>query len=86
MSKRVASDIVRVSSSVPFFHLEDVYTAICVRRLGYKLKAVGGFRLDKIKLPIRGCGKYSSSRMFTRHGVNPSTLLNIWSICGVTVP
>ena len=86
MSKRVASDIVRVSSSVPFFHLEDVYTAICVRRLGYKLKYVGGFSPGKIKLPIRGCGKYSSPRIFTSHGANPSTLLKIWSIFGVTVP
>ena len=86
MSKRVASDIVRVSSSVPFFHLEDVYTAICVRRLGYKLKAVGGFSPYRIILPKSGCGKYSSSALFTSHGVNPSTLLKIWSICGVTVP
>ena len=86
MSKRVASDIVRVSSSVPFFHLEDVYTAICVRRLGYKLKAVRGFNPYMIILPKRGCGKYSSSALFTSHGVNPSTLLKIWSICGVTVP
>ena len=86
MSKRVASDIVRVSSSVPFFHLEDVYTAISVRRLGYKLKAVGGFNPYRIILPKSGCGKYSSSALFTSHGVNPSTLLKIWSICGVTVP
>ena len=83
MSGRVASDIVRISPSVPYLHLEDVYTALCVKRLGYKLKAIRGFRYGRVRMPENGCGRYVSPNLYTSHQNNPETLQTIWAACGV---
>ena len=85
MSAKVASDIVRVSSSVPFFHLEDVYTGMCVKLLAYNIKGVGGFNFGQVKVPLLACASYASRKLYTSHGVNPRTLNRIWLACGVMV-
>ena len=42
-SVNVASDIYNLSPHVPFFHLEDIYVALCARRLGLSLRTTLGF-------------------------------------------
>ncbi|XP_076094966.1 beta-1,3-galactosyltransferase 1-like [Mytilus galloprovincialis] len=44
-SLNVLSQIVKISKEVPFFHLEDVYVALCIKKLGLRLHPLSGFML-----------------------------------------
>ncbi|XP_052258204.1 beta-1,3-galactosyltransferase 1-like [Dreissena polymorpha] len=72
-SIKVVSDIYHVSPQVPFFHLEDVYVSLCVRRLGYLLKQTSGFLAG----PSNICD-YKKDNVLTVHQVTPSKLIEIW--------
>ncbi|CAH1792062.1 unnamed protein product [Owenia fusiformis] len=45
---KVVKDIVKVSPNIPYFYLEDVYVAICIRKLGYTLRKHYGFHNAKV--------------------------------------
>ncbi|KAH3846115.1 beta-1,3-galactosyltransferase 1-like [Dreissena polymorpha] len=76
-SIKVVSDIYHVSPQVPFFHLEDIYVALCARRLGYSLKKTLGFYAG----PSNLCD-YKKDNVLTVHQVTPSKLIEIWKqIC-----
>lgn len=82
MPKKVAFDILSVTSNVPFFHLEDVYVSLCVRKLGYKLRRLKGFTAGKYKFTNGNCGFYGSENMHTSHNIGPKELVEIWKKCG----
>ena len=85
MSAKVASDIVHISPSIPFFHLEDVYIGLCVKQLGYKVKRVRGFKDVHVMVPLHGCESYGSHKLYTSHHLDPRTLKRIWSACGASI-
>ncbi|XP_041379523.1 beta-1,3-galactosyltransferase 5-like [Gigantopelta aegis] len=65
-SKSVTGKIYDISKTVPFFHLEDVYVALCVKTLGFKLRHLPGFYAGKVKFdPCR----MKSNRILTCHGL-----------------
>ncbi|XP_041379522.1 beta-1,3-galactosyltransferase 1-like [Gigantopelta aegis] len=49
-SSFVAGKIYEISKMVPFFHLEDVYVALCVKKLGFKLRRLPGFHNTRVML------------------------------------
>ena len=88
LSNQVAKDIVKISPSVPFFFLEDVYVALCVQKLGYRLKGWPGFYSweQHPRLPARGCGKYGSRQTYTIHRIMPPLVHDIWAKCPQQIP
>ncbi|XP_060071997.1 beta-1,3-galactosyltransferase 1-like [Ylistrum balloti] len=74
-SMNVASKVFEVSQHVPFFHLEDVYVALCIKKLGYKLLAIPGFNSGKVKPDP--C-TYRGSTMKTSHYVSPDLMEKMW--------
>ncbi|CAH1790103.1 unnamed protein product [Owenia fusiformis] len=70
----VAQAIVGVSPHIPYFYLEDVYVAICIRKLGYQLRNVKGFYNNKV--PFKPC---EYQRIITRHQVTILELEAAWS-------
>ena len=81
MSGTIAKAIYRVSPHVPFFYLEDVYVSLCVDRLGYKLKSVGGFNAGYVGHPKGKCGNYGKKNIYTSHYVGPADMIAIWQSC-----
>ena len=81
MSGTIAEAIYRVSPHVPFFYLEDVYVSLCVDRLGYKLKFVGGFNPMFIGHTNEKCGQFGSKNFYTCHEVTPQIMIDIWNSC-----
>ena len=75
-SVALASDVYRISPQVPFFHLEDVYVSLCVRKLGYHLQGVPGFSAGRPK--IDPC-LYKGSKLITAHQLPPIMLQLIWN-------
>ncbi|KAH3692435.1 beta-1,3-galactosyltransferase 1-like [Dreissena polymorpha] len=73
-SINVVSDIYNVSPHVPFFHLEDVYVALCARKLGFSLKKTLGFFAE----PKLNLCDYKQDGVLTVHQVRPSMLTVIW--------
>ncbi|KAL8600684.1 hypothetical protein ACOMHN_006750 [Nucella lapillus] len=78
-SFNVAQKIVETSPNVPFFHLEDVYLALVLRTIGYKLTMYGGF--------VEGsdvCAKRSAKHTITIHEVSPTKIREFWAKkCGI---
>lgn len=74
-SVSLASDVFKISPHVPFFHLEDVYVSLCVRKLGYKLQAVPGFNAGR---PRFDPCLYKGDKLITAHQLNPVMLQLIW--------
>ena len=74
-STNVARKIYEISPYVPFFHLEDVYTALCVKRLGYHLQPLPGFHPGRPKLDP--CF-FNGDKMVTAHYMTPATIKQMW--------
>ena len=72
----VARKIYKISPSIPFFHLEDVYTAICIRKLGLKLTKINGFSIGHPKL--EPCN-FKNDVLVTAHQLTPDNLRHVWN-------
>ena len=75
-SMSVVKKLYEISPSVPFFHLEDVYSALCIRKLGYTLKSIPGFNPGRPKLDP--C-IYKGTKLVTAHRISPTLLRIIWN-------
>ncbi|XP_053388279.1 beta-1,3-galactosyltransferase 1-like [Mercenaria mercenaria] len=74
-SMHVAREVYKISPSVPFFHLEDVYVSLCVRKLGFKIQPVPGFNAGRPKMDP--C-LYKGDKLITAHRLTPVMLKSIW--------
>ncbi|CAH1780502.1 unnamed protein product [Owenia fusiformis] len=70
----VMQAIVGVSPHIPYFFLEDIYVAICIKKLGYTLRRLRGFYNDKV--PFDPC---MYQQMITSHNVTMWELEEAWS-------
>ncbi|XP_060079870.1 beta-1,3-galactosyltransferase 1-like [Ylistrum balloti] len=75
-SMNVVTKVFEVSQHVPFFHLEDVYVALCIRKLGYKLQAIANFNAGRFRADP--C-IYQGNTMMTSHQVPPDMMQKMWS-------
>ena len=75
-SMNVATKVFEISPQVPFFHLEDVYVALCIKKLKYSLKGIGGFNSGRVKPDP--C-IYKSNKMVTSHELPPALIEQIWN-------
>lgn len=73
-SLNVVTKIVKISKDVPFFHLEDVYVALCIKKLGLRLHPISGFMLA---YDFGNC-KNNDKKLVTIHQVSVSMLRRIW--------
>ncbi|XP_071144668.1 beta-1,3-galactosyltransferase 1-like isoform X1 [Mytilus edulis] len=73
-SLNVVTKIVKTSKDVPFFHLEDVYVALCIKKLGLRLHPIGGFVLA---YNFGNC-THNDNTLVTVHQVSVSMLKRIW--------
>ena len=76
-SMHVVNRIYNISPYVPFFHLEDVYVALCIQRLGYSLKEMPGFNTYRPKLDI--CSYRANTRLVTVHHMTSYILRRLWN-------
>ena len=74
-SMNVAQKVYEVSPHVPFFHLEDVYVALCIKRLGYHLKGLPGFNPGHPNLDP--C-LYNGNTLVTAHYMTPEMTKRMW--------
>ena len=81
MSATIAMDIDMISMNVPFFHLEDVYVALCASRLRVPLQNIPNFIINYFPFFGNTCGKYGVKDLFVVHGFTPQKMLNIWKLC-----
>ena len=78
----VVTNVFKISPHVPFFHLEDVYVALCIRKLKYSLKRITGFNAGLVKPDP--C-IYKHIQMVTSHGLQPALIERIWNgVCNQT--
>ena len=75
-SMNVKGKVFEVSSNVPFFHLKDVYVALCIKKLGYNLKSFQGFHSDRTKLDT--C-LTNGKTILTAHCMTPNLKRQIWN-------
>lgn len=75
-SMNVAKKIYDISPHVPFFHLEDVYVSLCIKRLGYHLKGMRGFNPGHPKLDP--C-LYNGEVLVTSHYMAPVMIKRMWN-------
>lgn len=75
-SMAVAKKIFEISEHVPFFHLEDIYVALCIRKLGLRLFALKGYYNYRVRFDP--C-VYKSPSVVTSHQVPPKLLYNVWN-------
>lgn len=70
LSMDVARHIIAVSSSVPFFHLEDVYIGLCLQRLGYRV-----YNLNRIlsRWTLKKCD------IIAYHSVKSKNMYTMWN-------
>ncbi|CAH1774509.1 unnamed protein product [Owenia fusiformis] len=74
MKYEVAKDVLAMSKNTPFFHLEDIYIAFNIHKLGYGVKFLDGFSTDRTFLdPTYYCACVTSS-----HQLLPRDLYQIW--------
>ena len=74
-SLNVARKVFEVSPHVPYFHLEDVYVALCIKKLGYHLKGFPGFNPGHPKLDA--C-LYNGKSLVTAHYMTPAMTRQMW--------
>ena len=74
-SLNVAQKVFEVSPHVPYFHLEDVYVALCIKKLGYHLKGFPGFNPGRPKLDA--C-LYNGKSLVTAHYMTPAMTRQMW--------
>ena len=75
-SVNVARKVFEISRHVPFFHLEDVYVALCIKKLGYHLNNYAGFHTNTPKLDP--C-VYNGKTLVTAHNIRPNTIRQMWT-------
>lgn len=75
-SINITRKIYEISSYVPFFHLEDVYVSLCIKRLGYHLKRIQGFHSYRPKLDP--C-VYKGNQLVTSHEMTPDMIKKMWN-------
>lgn len=75
-SLNVARKVFEISHHVPFFHLEDVYVALCIKKLEYHLKAYPGFHPDHPKLDP--C-LYNGRALVTAHYMTHKMTRQMWT-------
>ncbi|KAK6166400.1 hypothetical protein SNE40_023101 [Patella caerulea] len=76
LSADVAQKVYEVSKNVPFFHLEDVYVSLCIKKLNYKLIPFPGFMKGWSKNNL--CAMKSDATR-TCHQVPPNILTSVWA-------
>jgi len=82
-SVKVANQIYEISPNVPFFHLEDVYVALCVRKLGLRLAPMPGFNSGRPKMDP--C-VYKGPKLITAHQLSPTMMQIMWNrSCNKTI-
>ncbi|KAK3096139.1 hypothetical protein FSP39_023656 [Pinctada imbricata] len=74
LSKDTVVKLLQKSRNIPFFHLEDVYVALCMQKLNIKPMYVRGFY--HMKTPFESC-KYRNE-VITSHGIDPFSLRRHW--------
>ena len=74
-SLNVARKVFEVSPHVPYFHLEDVYVALCIKKLAYHLKKIPGFNPKQPKLDA--C-LYNGKTLITAHQMTPAMTRQMW--------
>ena len=77
-SMNVVNHIYKISPYVPFFHLEDVYVALCIQRIGYSLKGIPGFNTYRPKR-LGICSYRTSASLVTVHHMTSVTLRRLWN-------
>lgn len=82
-SMHVVQKVYEISPHVPFFHLEDVYVALCIKRLGYHLKGFPGFNPGHPKLDP--C-LYNGKQLVTSHYMSPVMIKRMWNSKCVSKP
>lgn len=75
LSRKAATDVVRISRNIPFFKFEDVYIGLCLKQLGYQVTHTKGFiRINEI---LTLC-THKHNHVFTVHGVSHEMMTSIW--------
>ncbi|VDI70296.1 beta-1,3-galactosyltransferase 1 [Mytilus galloprovincialis] len=74
MSSDVASSILRKARNIPFFHLEDVYIALCLKKLNIEPLNLYGF--SNIRPEFDAC--FYKSNVVTSHYMTPENLYEFW--------
>ena len=74
MSSNIIPKILTTSQNIPFFHLEDVYLALCVKKLGLYPTLVSGF--SNMPVPYNQCD--FKNNVITSHQVPPDQLKYYW--------
>ena len=74
MSSNIIPKILTTSQNIPFFHLEDVYLALCVKKLGLYPTSVSGF--SNMPVPYNQCD--FKNNVITSHQVPPDQLKYYW--------
>ena len=74
MGMNVAKTIYSISSTVPFFHLEDVYVGLCLRKAGFSVIDIPGVHLDRPKVDL--C--WYKTRLVTVHLMTPTLMYQTW--------
>ena len=75
-SINVVNKIFAVSPKIPFFHLEDIYVGLCLRKIGGTVRPLKGFNRGRVQL--NAC-LYKGKTMFTSHGVTPKQMVTVWN-------
>ncbi|XP_074647418.1 beta-1,3-galactosyltransferase 1-like [Tubulanus polymorphus] len=75
ISTKVAKEVVSVAKNVPFFHLEDIFMAICIKKLGYTARSLAGFHNSKVRFDA--C--HYKRTVMTSHQVTPAELRTAWN-------
>ena len=76
-SMHVVNRIYKISPYVPFFHLEDVYVGLCIKRLGYSVEDMPVFNSQFLWTRI--CIYRGHIRLATVHSVTTVALRQIWN-------
>lgn len=74
-SMSVTQRVFDISKHVPFFHLEDIFVGLCIKKIGFAFTRIGGFNANFI--PISCSYKQS---VITSHGVNPKQMRQAWDL------
>lgn len=73
-SMSVAKTLYSISATVPFFHLEDVYVGLCLRKAGLGVVDIPGFHLDRPRVDL--C-RYKRD-LISVHYMTPHLLYLTW--------
>ncbi|XP_060082846.1 uncharacterized protein LOC132562136 [Ylistrum balloti] len=67
-------EILQISKNIPYFHLEDVFIALCIKKLNVKPVYLQGF--SNMRTPYDAC-RYRY-KVVTSHEIAPNLLVNYW--------